>query len=202
MQKMYPRTNPAPIGASENSNVIPAQQIEEALRESVLQNAAQIRHEPENTSQVVTDVNSFVQRVAGVSLDQLDDAIVDLRQLRDFLHSEGERIQREISGYLQLNHLAIDSTKSIVDNIVQWKKAAHSTSRASERADFVGSTIPRRRPRPQPRMSLSRRNDLSPVVGGVRVTGQHFAQHVPIADFTFGPPTSQEMDVFERRVTA
>jgi hypothetical protein len=122
--------------------VIPAQQIEEALRESVLQNAAQIRHEPENTSQVVTDVNSFVQRVAGVSLDQLDDAIVDLRQLRDFLHSEGERIQREISGYLQLNHLAIDSTKSIVDNIVQWKKAAHSTSRASERADFVGSTIP------------------------------------------------------------
>ena len=142
MQKMYPRTNPAPFEASENSNVIPAQQIEEALREFVLQNAAQIRHEPENTSQVVTDVNSFVQRVAGVSLDQLDDAIVDLRQLRDFLHSEGERIQREISGYLQLNHLAIDSTKSIVDNIVQWKKAAHSTSRASERADFVGSTIP------------------------------------------------------------
>jgi hypothetical protein len=142
MQKMYPRTNPAPLEASENSNVMPAQQIEEALRESVRQNAAHIRHEPENTSQVVTDVNLFVQRVAGVSLDQLDDAIVDLRQLRDFLHSEGERIQREISGYLQLNHLAIDSTKSIVGNIVQWKKAAHSTSRASERADFVGSTIP------------------------------------------------------------
>ena len=142
MQKMYPRTNPAPLEASENSNVMPAQQIEEALRESVRQNAAHIRHEPENTSQVVTDVNLFVQRVAGVSLDQLDDAIVDLRQLRDFLLSEGERIQREISGYLQLNHLAIDSTKSIVDNIVQWKKAAPSTSRASERSNFVGPTIP------------------------------------------------------------
>ena len=122
--------------------MISAQQIEEALRESVRQNAAHIRHEPENTNQVVTDVNSLVQRVAGVSLDQLDDAIVDLRQLRDFLHSEGERIQREISGYLQLNHIAIGSTKSIVDNIVQWKKAAHSISRASERADFLGSTIP------------------------------------------------------------
>jgi hypothetical protein len=142
MQKTYLRTNPAPIGASENSNVIPAQQIEEAIRESVHQNAAHNRHESENTSQVVTDVNSLVQRVADVSLDQLDDAIVDLRQLRDFLHSEGERIQKEISDYLQLNHLGIDSTKSIVDDIVQWKKAAHSTSRASERADFVGSTIP------------------------------------------------------------
>jgi type II secretory pathway component GspD/PulD (secretin) len=72
MQKMYPRTNPAPLGASEaseNSNVIAASQIEEALRESVRQNAAHIRHEPENTSHVVTDVNSLVQRVAGVALD-------------------------------------------------------------------------------------------------------------------------------------
>ena len=138
---MYSRTNPAPVGASENSNVIPAPQIEEALRESIRQDAAHIRHEPENTSQVVTEVNSLVQRVAGVSLDQLDDVIVDLRQLRDFLHSEGERIQREISGYLQLNHIAIGSTKSIVDNIVQWKKAAHSTARAPERGDFVGSAL-------------------------------------------------------------
>ena len=89
---MYSRTNPAPFEASENSNALPAQRIEEALRESVLQNAAQIPHQPENTKQVVTDLNSLIQRVAGVSLDQLDDAIVDLRQLRDFLHSEGERI--------------------------------------------------------------------------------------------------------------
>ena len=124
MQKMYSRKNPAPFEASENSNALPAQRIEEALRESVLQNAAQIRHQPENTSQVVTDVNTHVQRVAGVSLDQLDDAIVDLRQLRDFLHGEGERIQREISGYVQLNHTSIDATRSIVDNIAQWKKGA------------------------------------------------------------------------------
>jgi hypothetical protein len=142
MQKMYPRTNPAPVGASENSNVIPAPQIEEALRESIRQDAAHIHHEPENASQFVTEVNSLVQRVAGVSLDRLDDVIVDLRQLRDFLHSEGERIQREISGYLQLNHIAIGSTKSIVDNIVEWKKAAHSAACAPERGDSVGSALP------------------------------------------------------------
>jgi hypothetical protein len=142
MQKMYPRTNIAPFEVSENSSVIPAPQIEEALREYIRQEAAHIRHEPENASQVVTDVNSLVQRVAGVSLDQLDDAIVDLRHLRDFLHSEGERIQGEISGYLQLNHIAMGSTKSIVDNIVQWKKAAHSAARAPERSDFVGPELP------------------------------------------------------------
>jgi hypothetical protein len=142
MQKIYSRTNPAPFGTSENSNAIPAPQIEEAIRDSLRQNAVHIPQEPENTSQVVTDVNSLVQRVADVSLDQLDDAILDLRQLRDFLHSEGERIQREISGYLQLNYIAIGSTKSIVDNIVQMKKTAHSTARAPDRADFLGSTHP------------------------------------------------------------
>jgi hypothetical protein len=139
---MYPRTNPEPAGPSANSIVIPAPQIEEAIRESVRQNAAHNRHESENTSQVVTDVNSLVQRVAGVSLDQLDDAIVDLRQLRDFLHSEGERIQGEISGYLQLNHTSISATRSIVDNIARWKKATHSTARGSEQGDFVRSTVP------------------------------------------------------------
>jgi hypothetical protein len=142
MQKIYPRTNPAPLGASENSNVIPAQQIGEALRESVRQNAPHIGHEPENISQGATEVNLLVERVAGVSLGQLDEAIADLQKLRDFLHSEGERIQMEISGYLQLNHIAIGSTKSIADSIVQWKKAAYSTSRAPERDDFLGSTFP------------------------------------------------------------
>jgi hypothetical protein len=130
------------FGVSENSNVIPAPQIEEAIRESVSQNAVNIRHEPENTSQAVTDVNSLVQRVAGVSLDQLDDAIVDLRQLRDFLHSEGERIQKEIAGYLQLNHITIGSTKSITDNIAQWKKAVHTTADGPERGVFGDSALP------------------------------------------------------------
>ena len=143
---MYSRTNPAPVGAPENSNVIPTPQIEDALRESVRQNAGHIRDEPENNSQFVMDVNSLVQRVAGVSLDQLDDVIVDLRQLRDFLRSEGERIEREISGYLQLHEIAIGSTKCIVDNLGQWKEVAHCNARtlerrsaATERGDFVGS---------------------------------------------------------------
>jgi hypothetical protein len=137
---------------------------EEALRVSICQNAPHIRHEPENTSQVVTDVNSLVQRVAGVSLDQLDDAIVDRRQLRGFLYSGGERIQREISGYLQLNRFAIGSTKSIVDNIVQWKKPVLSTSRAPERGDFVGSMLPPPPSSTAAKDVLSRRNDLAPVV--------------------------------------
>jgi hypothetical protein len=80
--------------------------------------------------------------MAGTSLTKLDETIVDLSQLRDFLHAEGERIKREISGYLQFNNLAIGSTRSVVDNIAQWKRAAQNTARGPERADFAGPEIP------------------------------------------------------------
>jgi hypothetical protein len=88
---MYPRTNPEPFGASENSNLT---QIEEAVRRSVRQNSAHMRHKPENTSQVVTDINLLVQRVA------------------------------EISDYFQRSETAMGSTKNIADNIVLWKETA------------------------------------------------------------------------------
>ena len=146
MQKMYPRTNIAPFEVSENSNVIPVPQIEEALREFVRQDAAHMRQEPENTTQVVPDVNSLIQRVAGVSLSPLQNVISDLQQLHDFLQNEGERIQREISDYLQLSQTAMGSTKIIADNIVPWKETAHSTARTREKRSAAGPREARRSP--------------------------------------------------------
>jgi hypothetical protein len=93
---------------------------------------ARVDLRPESAAQVVTDVNSLVQQVAGVSLDQVDDVIVDLQQLRDFLHSEGERVQQEISGFLQLNRAAIGSTRVISDNIRNWKEATWKAGHRSE----------------------------------------------------------------------
>jgi hypothetical protein len=131
VQKIYARTNP--IEASENPKAF--SQIDEALRDFVLQDTAHLRRaaenvtrgnlRPESAPEVVASVNSLVQQVAGVSLDQLDDVIVELRHLRDYLHSEGERVQREISGFLQLNQVAMGSTKIISDNIRSWKEGAH-----------------------------------------------------------------------------
>jgi esterase/lipase superfamily enzyme len=148
MQKIYPRTNQAPFEVSENSNAKPVTRVEDALREFARQDAAQ-GPEPEKTTQVVPDVNSLIQRAAGVSLTSLQNVISDLQQLHDFLHNEAERIQREISDYLQLSQTAMGSTKMIADNIVLWKETAHSTAgtrekrnAATEGADFVAPAPP------------------------------------------------------------
>jgi hypothetical protein len=137
VQKIYPRTNPAPLEASENANVKPLDG--EGLREFLRQDAAMrrapegstqgvLRREPESATQVVTDVNSLVQRVAGVSLTQLQNVIFDLQDLNDFLHSEGERIQGEISNYLQLSQTAMGMTKIIADNVAHWKEKGAGTA--------------------------------------------------------------------------
>jgi len=147
-EKMYSPTNP--VQASKTSGAMTVAQIDQALRDFVLQDSAHLRRDAETanpeTSQRVPEaprmVSEFVRHMAGGCLTELDQTIADLSQLRDFLHAESERIKREISGYLHFNNMAIGSTRSVVDTIAQWKKAAHSTARASEHGDFAGSEIP------------------------------------------------------------
>ena len=72
----------------------------------------------------VNNVNSLIQRVAGTSLAEIEKLISELESLRDLLHAEGQRVQREISGYAQLSQAAMKSTRMIADNVMQWKRTA------------------------------------------------------------------------------
>jgi hypothetical protein len=77
-----------------------------------------------STEATVNNVNSLIQRVAGTSLAEIENLISELESLRDLLHAEGQRVQREISGYAQLSQAAMKSTRMIADNVTQWKRAA------------------------------------------------------------------------------
>jgi len=138
-QKMDSRINP--VQASETPCAMTVAQIDQALRDFVLQDTAHLRRDEETASQSTSRrepeapqmVSEFVRQMAGASLIKLDETIVDLSQLRDFLHAEGERIKREISGYLQFNQVAMDSTKLVVDNIAQCRAAAAATAHRLEK---------------------------------------------------------------------
>jgi len=77
-----------------------------------------------STEATVNSVNSLIQRVAGTSLTEIENLVSELEALRDLLHSEGQRVQREISGYAQLSQAAMKSTRLIADNVAQWKRTA------------------------------------------------------------------------------
>ena len=109
-------------------------QVEEGIREFVRNDIAYLRRptipSPEtapidpNAEATVNNVNSLIQRVAGTSLAEIEKLIAELESLRDLLHAEGQRVQREISGYAQLSQAAMKSTRMIADNVTQWKRAA------------------------------------------------------------------------------
>jgi hypothetical protein len=65
--------------------------------------------------------------VSGASVVEIERVMTELATVRDMLRSEGERVQREISGYASLSQAALTSMKIIGDSVVQWKSQAPQT---------------------------------------------------------------------------
>ena len=115
-----------------DNNLAAVSDVEAGIRDFVRNDIAYLRRPPQvsteplepNTEATVNNVNSLIQRVAGTSLAEIEKLISELESLRDLLHAEGQRVQREISGYAQLSQAAMKSTRMIADNVTQWKRAA------------------------------------------------------------------------------
>ena len=117
-----------------DSNLAAVTEVEAGIRDFVRNDIAYLRRPAVPSAEAVpldahaeatvNNVNSLIQRVAGTSLAEIEKLISELESLRDLLHAEGQRVQREISGYAQLSQAAMKSTRMIADNVTQWKRAA------------------------------------------------------------------------------
>ncbi|RZN11518.1 hypothetical protein CWO91_07845 [Bradyrhizobium genosp. SA-3] len=117
-----------------DNNLAAVTEVEAGIRDFVRNDIAYLRRPSATTTDAppldpsaeatVNNVNSLIQRVAGTSLAEIENLISELESLRDLLHAEGQRVQREISGYAQLSQAAMKSTRMIADNVAQWKRAA------------------------------------------------------------------------------
>jgi len=74
-----------------------AADVEGALRGIVRREVASYRRQPESGEASVNETHSVIRRVSVTSVKEIDTLIAQLQQLRDFLQSEGERIEREIT---------------------------------------------------------------------------------------------------------
>jgi len=120
----------------EDQDQVAASEVEAGIRDFVRNDIAYLRRPTpsmvgstevavdQTAEATVNSVNSLIQRVAGTSLAEIENLISELESLRDLLHAEGQRVQREISGYAQLSQAAMKSTRMIADNVAQWKRTA------------------------------------------------------------------------------
>jgi hypothetical protein len=69
-------------------------------------------------------MRSMLLRLTSNSLEELEDLAAELQEVREFLKSEGERVQREVANYAQLNQSALAAIKIITETIGPWKSTA------------------------------------------------------------------------------
>jgi hypothetical protein len=104
-------------------------QVEGEIREFVRRDVATLRRQPETDSEIVaSNIGSLLQRVAGTSVQEIDRLIGELQTLREMLHNEGARVQREIVEYATLSQAAMQSTKIIAESLTHWKKIPDAPS--------------------------------------------------------------------------
>jgi len=97
-------------------------EFEGEIREFIRRDVSHLRRPlPEASEQAVTNITGLLDRVSGSSVSEIDRLMNDLRSVRDFLASEGERVQREIHSYAQLSQVAMTSVKIIAESMTQWK---------------------------------------------------------------------------------
>ena len=101
-------------------------EFEGEIREFIRRDVApwRRRQDPDNPGDSPGEsVNILVQRVAGASLNEIDNVIGELRSVRDFLRSEGDRVQREIAGYATVSQTAMASMRIISESMAQWRNS-------------------------------------------------------------------------------
>jgi hypothetical protein len=115
-------------GRQEENGHAPEPQVEGEIRELVRRGVSQFRKPQAEGGETggVGNLNSLIQRVSGVSVAEIEKLIAELQTLRDYLHSEAQRVQREITEYAQMSQAATKSTRAIAESLAQWKQAAEA----------------------------------------------------------------------------
>src|SRR5262245_64655474 len=77
------------------------------------------------TPETEMEIAPLVQKIGATSIAEIEKMIGDLQAAKDFLESEGERVQREAEHYTTLTQMASASVKIISDTVAGWRQAGH-----------------------------------------------------------------------------
>jgi hypothetical protein len=82
------------------------------------------------------DIAQLIHKVGAKSIAEIEKLMGELQEVKSFLQSEGERIQREMAHYMKLTQLASSSVKIIFETVSGWREAGHPISNQSRSHEF------------------------------------------------------------------
>jgi hypothetical protein len=106
-----------PFGTAE-IETSPEVEVEESIQELARGSGALFRQAEPRDAELSTDnLAAMLRRVADASTREVDSLIGDLQALRRKLHTDGTRIQREISEYTELSTQVMQLTNIISESV-------------------------------------------------------------------------------------
>ena len=96
-------------------------EVEGEIWDFIRRDISHLRRPREVDTGAADNIGALIQRVSTASVDEIDRVISELQHVRETLRREGERVQREITGYAGLSQAAMSSMKIIAENLQQWK---------------------------------------------------------------------------------
>ena len=91
---------------------------------------------PDTQPETDTEIAPIIQKLGATSIADIDNLVSELQEARDYLQSEGERIQAETVRYISLTGAASASVKIIFDALRAWRTADHPAHNQSQASAF------------------------------------------------------------------
>ncbi|MET0279100.1 MAG: hypothetical protein ABW198_12290 [Pseudorhodoplanes sp.] len=96
-------------------------EFEGEIREFIRRDVT-MRRSPETGAEGGSEnLSTLIERVSSATVVEIDRVIGELQNIRSLLHSEGDRVRREITGYAGLSQSAVSTMKVIADTLSQLK---------------------------------------------------------------------------------
>ena len=138
-----------------------------------------------STPKCGTDVEiaPLVQKVGAISIAEIEKLIGELQEAKDFLQSEGERVQGETERYTNFTQMASASVKIISDTVAGWRGAGLPPAKGAEPCiapnwplDRMGDRAPGRPPAsPTPKFQRRRQRSRSALGSSALALPLHLA---------------------------
>jgi hypothetical protein len=78
---------------------------------------------PSTQPRTDTEIAPIIQKLRATSIAEIDWVMAEVREAKNFLQSEGERIEKETMHYENLTQLASATAQIVLDAISRWHPA-------------------------------------------------------------------------------
>jgi hypothetical protein len=103
-------------------------EIEGNIRELVRRDSPSLRQGGGESEVAANNLSALLRRVSANSTREIDNLIGELRTLREKLHADGNRVERDIVEYAALSQSVVQLTKIIAEGVTHVKKVPDAPS--------------------------------------------------------------------------